>query len=339
MEQYFAAAHCLEHEKDDENSNRSRIEMWDRLKKELRDQFWSGNIAWVAREALKKLKHTGSIRKSAKIGDGKKSKGNKKRGGKNVSKTGESSKPKMEGQNTRVRCFICKGSHFASNCPRRENVNTLATMESDNVKDDDIPLQVAPLQFVNVATAKKLDLRHGLFYVEVCVNGRDPVDGLAKAHVKVEMLEGESSFLVVPMQDYDMILVLEFCLETQVSLIPYRNKTIVTDGLRCSYIVGYILTRGEHLMKPQKVSSMQPKDGLGNGMELFLASLMEDVRSDRLMEELVDEIDSMEEVVDGTLPNPMGDVLGSDQDGGLEFLLYLQVLVCSTDKEREGKDV
>ena len=36
--------------------------MLDALKKELIDQFYHCNIAWVAREILKKLKHTGSVR-------------------------------------------------------------------------------------------------------------------------------------------------------------------------------------------------------------------------------------------------------------------------------------
>ena len=87
MEQYFNAGHCPEHEKvtitsmylcgdaklwwrtrlqDDENSNRPKIETWERLKKELKDQFLPCNTAWVARESLKKLKHTSSIREYVK---------------------------------------------------------------------------------------------------------------------------------------------------------------------------------------------------------------------------------------------------------------------------------
>ena len=36
------------------------------LKKELKDQFLPTNMAWVAREALKKLRHTGSVRQYVK---------------------------------------------------------------------------------------------------------------------------------------------------------------------------------------------------------------------------------------------------------------------------------
>ena len=47
---------------DDEDSGRPRIDTWEMLKKELRDQFLPTNATWVAREALKKLKHVGSVR-------------------------------------------------------------------------------------------------------------------------------------------------------------------------------------------------------------------------------------------------------------------------------------
>ena len=39
-----------------------KIERWEILKKELKDQFLPTNTAWMARESLKKLKQTGSIR-------------------------------------------------------------------------------------------------------------------------------------------------------------------------------------------------------------------------------------------------------------------------------------
>lgn len=83
MEQYFRAARVVEKDQvtitsmylegdaklwwrtrldDDASAGRPRIETWETLKKELRDQFLPLNTAWVAREALKKLKHTGTVR-------------------------------------------------------------------------------------------------------------------------------------------------------------------------------------------------------------------------------------------------------------------------------------
>ncbi|KAL0405981.1 UNVERIFIED_CONTAM: hypothetical protein Slati_3912000, partial [Sesamum latifolium] len=44
------------------SSNRDKIETWDVLKKELKDQFLPCNTSWLARESLRKLKHTGTVR-------------------------------------------------------------------------------------------------------------------------------------------------------------------------------------------------------------------------------------------------------------------------------------
>ena len=38
------------------------MKRWEILKKELKDQFLPTNIAWMARESLKKLKQTNSVR-------------------------------------------------------------------------------------------------------------------------------------------------------------------------------------------------------------------------------------------------------------------------------------
>ncbi|KAH7546019.1 hypothetical protein FEM48_Zijuj01G0156400 [Ziziphus jujuba var. spinosa] len=153
-------------------------------------------------------------------------KGSEKRSGKELKKMGESSKSRMDSQNTRVSCFICKGSHYACDCPRREKINPLAAVESDNVEgNDDTTLWVAPF---------------------ITPNGWHGHDSFEDWNV------GE-----VPMEDYDMILRLEFYLEAQVSF-------------------------------------EQPEYGLGKVMETFLASLMEDMKSGRFMEELVEETNSME---------------------------------------------
>ncbi|KAG6509174.1 hypothetical protein ZIOFF_034565 [Zingiber officinale] len=54
MEQYFVAAKVPETEK--------KIDTWDRLKKEMKDQFLPGNTSWIARDGLKRLKQSSSVR-------------------------------------------------------------------------------------------------------------------------------------------------------------------------------------------------------------------------------------------------------------------------------------
>ncbi|KAG6478500.1 hypothetical protein ZIOFF_061943 [Zingiber officinale] len=83
MEQYFVAAKVPETEKvtissmyligdaklwwrtrmvDDANAGRQKIDTWDRLKKEMKDQFLLDNTSWIARDGLKRLKQSGSVR-------------------------------------------------------------------------------------------------------------------------------------------------------------------------------------------------------------------------------------------------------------------------------------
>jgi hypothetical protein len=48
--------------KEDLNAGRPRIDTWDRLKQELKEQFLPNNTSWLAREDLKKLKQDRSLR-------------------------------------------------------------------------------------------------------------------------------------------------------------------------------------------------------------------------------------------------------------------------------------
>ena len=87
IEQFFKAAHIPDGEKvsitsmyligdaklwwrtrmeDDAESGMPQITTWETLKKELKDQFLSTNTMWVAREALKRLRHIGSMREYVK---------------------------------------------------------------------------------------------------------------------------------------------------------------------------------------------------------------------------------------------------------------------------------
>ena len=54
---------CVE---DDVDAGRRKIDSWEALKKELKDQFLPTNTAWVAIDSLKKLKQIGTVRKYVK---------------------------------------------------------------------------------------------------------------------------------------------------------------------------------------------------------------------------------------------------------------------------------
>ena len=51
---------------DDADVGKRKIDSWEALKKELKDQFLPTNTAWVVRDSLKKLKQTGIVREYVK---------------------------------------------------------------------------------------------------------------------------------------------------------------------------------------------------------------------------------------------------------------------------------
>ena len=51
---------------DDADVGKGKIDSWEALKKELKDQFLPTNTAWVVRDSLKKLKQTGTMREYVK---------------------------------------------------------------------------------------------------------------------------------------------------------------------------------------------------------------------------------------------------------------------------------
>ena len=55
------------HVEDDANASRGKIDLWKALKKELKNQFLPTNTAWGARDTLKKLKQTGTMREYVKM--------------------------------------------------------------------------------------------------------------------------------------------------------------------------------------------------------------------------------------------------------------------------------
>lgn len=47
---------------EDAKVQRTTVNTWDSLKRELKVQFLPRNVGWLARKSLKRFKHTGSVR-------------------------------------------------------------------------------------------------------------------------------------------------------------------------------------------------------------------------------------------------------------------------------------
>ncbi|VFQ93371.1 unnamed protein product [Cuscuta campestris] len=226
MEEYFKAAKIPEGEKvsiasmylmgdaklwwrgrviDDANSGRMGIESWEGLKKELKTQFLPHNVSWMARENLKKLKQTGSLREYAELrrlavkdlptamaeaeslvdfktmapqgkkGDHPKKEGKAKFEGKTkFKKKGGDGKAPAEGRNKEKAqaggCWTCGGDHFQRNCPKGPKINSM--VEEATGVSNSVPARCSPLQLMSAMNESAQNfVNRGLMYVLVVVNG------------------------------------------------------------------------------------------------------------------------------------------------------------------------
>jgi hypothetical protein len=196
------------------NAGRPKVETWESLKRELKEQFLPNNTSWIAREDLKKLRQDGSVRDyvkkfsslildvdnmseeekmfnflsglqpwaqlelrrqkisdlssaiadadgladyraessegaagvSSKYKDMGETKKKKRFGGeepRQATGVGRSDvKAKGKGTNPNIHCFICDGNHFARDCPKRRQLNSIVVKDGDEDKAYVNPLRV-----------------------------------------------------------------------------------------------------------------------------------------------------------------------------------------------------
>ncbi|KAK4404875.1 hypothetical protein Sango_0856100 [Sesamum angolense] len=162
---------------DDASANRERIETWEVLKKELKDQFLPCNTSWLARESLQNLKHTGTVhrietagvkdlptaiaaadrlgdykvpnepeQRSDDSGDGKAKFGKKfKKKDKVKEVMTETFEPRSV-ERARAGCFICGNlEHRARDCPKRGRLNAIVAEHTDSEQETG-PARVGAMQ-------------------------------------------------------------------------------------------------------------------------------------------------------------------------------------------------
>nr|CAN72971.1 hypothetical protein VITISV_018184 [Vitis vinifera] len=130
----------------DAESGKPQITTWETLKNELKDQFIPTNKTWVARESLKGLRHTGSMRDYVK----------------KISSLMLDTKNMLEED---------KLFNFMSRmgCPKREKISALVIADDKGKSDSETPSRVNPLQLLNVIHGET-HVQKSLMHVHVIVN-------------------------------------------------------------------------------------------------------------------------------------------------------------------------
>ncbi|KAK4397971.1 RNA-directed DNA polymerase [Sesamum angolense] len=245
METYFQAARIPEAEKvtitsmyltgnaklwwrtrlsDDASANRDKIETWDVWKKELKDQFLPCNTSWLARESPRKLKHAGvrdlpsaivAANRLVDFGVSNSSDPEKKKNGygkekgksgkgwkdgkykkmKHQEVTGSGNKETVQSNIDRTKkgCYLCNGDHRMRDCPKQGKLNILVA-EADVMRVDP--------QWSILCSCR----------IKAVNSEAKPIQGVACVELKVSAWTGKCSLMVVSLDDFDVILGMDFLL-------------------------------------------------------------------------------------------------------------------------------
>ncbi|GFS44346.1 hypothetical protein Acr_00g0089760 [Actinidia rufa] len=166
-------------------------------------------------------------------------------------------KGKRNGDKPKLSCFLCDGNHFARDCPQRAKLAALIRDDEEEPRQEEA--KVGSLRLLNAIKArvgKTKAPRKGRIYVEAkAVNTEArPIYGVAR-DVRLHIGDwcGQVDFTVVPMDDYPIVLGMEFLDGVWAFPIPFA-KTMCIMGERSACVVP--LAR-EALLKSKTLSAMQ----------------------------------------------------------------------------------
>ncbi|KAJ4722993.1 Retrotransposon protein, putative, Ty3-gypsy subclass [Melia azedarach] len=335
---------------EDAEAQRATVETWDSLKRELKAQFLPCNAGWLARESLKRLKHTGSVREYVKAFS------SLMLDIKNMSdedklfnfisglqpwaqtelqrqavrdlptaitaadslvdyKFGITSEQKRsDGKKKKV------GSSRARECPKRGKLNAMVA-EDENPRAEECVPKLNPLQQQRCNVLQIDESYRGLMYTSVHLNGHNiramidtgatnnflaarevqrlglnvegsscavravnsldmVVQGIAISSLRVGDWEDKVRFSILPLEDFDLILGIEFLVGAMAYVMPQMKSLLIT-GKTPQLVPCEFLENGR--AGPSLQSAIQFTKGLKKREMSYLAVLVE-IKPDQVVE-------------------------------------------------------
>ena len=101
------------------------------------------------------------------------------------------------------------------------------------------------------------------------------IQGIAKdVLLQVGEWKGKCNLLCVPLDDFNLILEIDFFLKSKAALIPHLGGLMILEEKQ-PYFVPTMKRKGGKHGKVEMVSALQLKKGLKQGQETYLATLVE----------------------------------------------------------------
>ncbi|KAK4381520.1 hypothetical protein Sango_2961800 [Sesamum angolense] len=117
-----------------------------------------------------------------------------------------------------------------------------------------------------------------------------PIQGAACVELRVGAWTGQCKLLAVPLDDFDVILGMDFMLLANAMVMPYLNGLFIANPGGTCFVQGTYLQDSVRSTekKDSLMSAMQVKAGLKRGEQTYLAALIE-IKPD-VVQEVPDEV-------------------------------------------------
>lgn len=185
----------------------------------------------------------------------------------------------------------------ARDCPKKKKLSDILT------EDDAAPTRVAPLQLLctlrtkNENTGEALMVNIGATHSfmayrvvgplglrvdnHLClikaVNSKSQlISGMAKGvRTTLDLWKGTLDFMVVPLDDFDIILGNNFFVEAQVVMMPHLCTLFIGDSKNPCFVHGWYMEGKSGSGNPELVSAMHLAKGWKKGETTYLATIFE----------------------------------------------------------------
>ena len=112
-------------------------------------------------------------------------------------------------------------------------------------------------------------------WIRVVNSEAQRIQGIAKdVLLQVGELKGKCNLLCVPLDDFNMILGIDFFLKSKAALIPHLGGLIFLEEKQPCFVLA-VKGNGEKHGKAEMVLTLQLKKGLKQGQETYLVVLVE----------------------------------------------------------------
>ncbi|XP_044510183.1 uncharacterized protein LOC123228802 [Mangifera indica] len=256
-------------------------------------------------------------------------------------------------------CFLCAGPHRARDCPKREQLSALIAQEEKSTEDENPrlnPIQLlnavtaeqpaackglmyawaevngqqvramldtgATNNFLAQRVVGKLGvtMEKCSSRIKAVNSASQPILGTAASRVKMGAWEGECTFMAVPLDDFDLILGLDFFVKAKAVAMPHLNGVMIMDEQQACFVKADANVRSAERVALQSAaqacaglehvalqSAAQVCAGLKRGEELVIAALVE-IKEDHTMDVpdcIAEVLDRYADVMPAALPKTL----------------------------------